>query len=228
MFASLTLCLALLATPAADTVRVGDRPLALSAGVDTVDNYVLRDGTERHVVTYVQTVDVVPEGYLVVQENLGVSGAMLSLDSILLAEGSLATMWHGDVTPSGRRHVVFANGRMRGIVVDSLGRESTVDTEVPPGLFDYSVAMLVADHLPLAVGYEVTLATYDITRGPVPVSVAVLGVDTLRVGTEVHEAWRMDVTFQGPAVTRRVDRASLHELEWELPLADRRMIGRRR
>lgn len=228
MFASLTLCLALLATPAADTVRVGDRPLALSAGVDTVDNYVLRDGTERHVVTYVQTVDVVPEGYLVVQENLGVSGAMLSLDSILLAEGSLATMWHGDVTPSGRRHVVFADGRMRGIVVDSLGRESAVDTEVPPGLFDYSVAMLVADHLPLAVGYEVTLATYDITRGPVPVSVAVLGVDTLRVGTEVHEAWRMDVTFQGPAVTRRVDRASLHELEWELPLADRRMIGRRR
>jgi len=228
MFASLTLCLALLATPAADTVRVGDRPLALSAGVDTVDNYVLRDGTERHVVTYVQTVDVVPEGYLVVQENLGVSGAMLSLDSILLAEGSLATMWHGDVTPSGRRHVVFADGRMRGIVVDSLGRESAVDTEVPPGLFDYSVAMLVADHLPLAVGYEVTLATYDITRGPVPVSVAVLGVDTLRVGTEVHEAWRMDVTFQGPAVTRRVDRASLHELEWELPLADRRMMGRRR
>lgn len=223
-----TLVLSLVMLGPADTLHVGDRSLTIPTGVDTIDNYVVRDGEEQLVVTYVQTITRVPEGYLVVQENVSRSGVTMSLDSLLLAEGSLATVWHGDVTPNGRRHVSFADGRVRGISVDSLGTETAVDTTIPPGLFDYSIATLVADHLPLEAGYEATLATYDITRGPAHVSLEVVAVDTMSVHGETREAWRMEVAFDGRNVTRWIDRRTRRELEWALQFEGRRMIGRRR
>jgi len=228
MVATLALSLVMLAPAPADTLHVGDRSFSIPVGADTIDNYVVRGGEEQLVVTYVQTITEVPEGYLVVQENISRSGASLSLDSLLLAEGSLATAWHGDVTPNGRRHVAFTDGRVRGISVDSLGTETPVDAAIPPGLFDYSVATLVADHLPLESGYEATLATYDITRGPAHVSLAVVAVDTISVEGGTREAWRMEVAFDGRTVTRWIDRMTRRELEWVLQFEDRRMIGRRR
>jgi len=226
---SLFLSMMITSTPA-DTIRVGDPSLKanLSAGADTVDNYVVQDGKRRLAVIFVQTFTETPEGHLIVQENRSASGAILSLDSLVVADGTMETLWHGDVTPMGRRHVVFSGGRVRGVAVDSVGRETTIDEERPEGLFDYSVLTLVADRLPLGPGYEATIATYDITRGPVDVSIRVLAAESVTIGGIELGAWRMQVDFGRQSVTRWVERGTGRELRWSLSMEGRDMIGERR
>lgn len=214
----------------ADTIRVGDPTVhaALAGGVDSVDNYIVQDGERRLVVTFVQTITETPEGYLIVQENRGANGTLRSLDSIAVARGTLATTWHGDVTPQGSRHVEFREGRMTGVTVDTLGHETPVDEPVPAGFFDYSIMTLVADRLPLSVGYEATVATYDVTRSAVYTPIEVVGVESIRVNGTEFDTWRMEVHLGEQTVTRWVDRATGKELRWSVTLGSREMIGERR
>ncbi|MEJ2207297.1 MAG: hypothetical protein P8170_24745 [Gemmatimonadota bacterium] len=228
MILPLALALATLVPTPADTVTAGTLSLALTAGADTVDNYVVAGGERRLAITYIQTVSEADDGYLIVQENIRTGGQVVSLDSILVARRSLATVWHGDVTPVGSRHVAFDGRRVRGTVVDSLGEATPVDEAIPSGLFDYSIAMMVANLLPLEEGYEATLATYDIHRGPQFVHVNVSGTEEVTVGGARFDAWRMDVDFGGPPVTRWVDRATRRELRVEVELGERRMVSEAR
>ncbi len=213
-----------------DTIRVGSVPhmLPLAVGVDTVDNYVVAGGERQHMVTFVQTITAVDEGYLIVQENQRGDGSLFSLDSIVVSAGDLAPVWHGDVTPAGSRHVAFSNGRVSGIHVDTLSVETGIDEPVLPGLFDYSLMTLVLDHLPLVAGYEGTLATYDVTRGPVWVSFRVVGSEPVRLGDSTFEAWKMEVDVGPQTVTRWVERDTGRELRWEIEVDGRRMVGERR
>lgn len=230
MLAEVLIPLVVLATAPGDTIRVGDASLVatLAAGVDTVDNYVMRDGDKQLVVTFVQTITEVPDGYLVVQDNQSDGGVTLSLDSIVVAHGTLATVWHGDVTPIGARHVEFSPGRMAGVAVDTLGQEEPVDVEVPPGLFDFSIMTLVVDRLPLSVGYKATVATFDITRAAVYVPIEVMALETIQLNGSTFEAWKIDVDLGQVIVTRWVERDTRQELKWSFTFNGREMTGERR
>jgi hypothetical protein len=230
MLTSILLSLLISAPTPSDTIRVGDvtlrRPII---GTDTIDTYMMSDGDRRPVAVFVQTTTEADGGYLVVQENRGPSGALLTLDSIFLSDGSLATSWHGDVTPEGSRHVRFSgNGRVRGVAVDTLGQESRIDEEIPAGLFDYSLLTLVADRLPLSAGYSATLATYDITRGPIFITLGVLAEETISLGQESFDVWRMEIALGEQTVTRWVERSTGRELRWSVTFGAREMIGERR
>lgn len=231
MLIQLLLTLSAVAPVTADTIHVGDVALApaLAAGVETIDNYVIRDGERRLAVTFVQTVSEVEGGYLVVQQNVAASGAVLSLDSISVEPETLTTRWHGDRTPQGSRHVAFSEGgRVSGVAVDTMGHETEIDEEVPAGLYDYSLLTLVADRLPLAVGYEATIATYDVHRGPVYVPIRVVAEETVTVEGQAHDAWRMEVLVGDRTLTRWTEKRTGRELQWVLALEGQEMVGQRR
>jgi len=213
-----------------DTIRVGDPSLltTLSPGVETVDNFVMRDGKKYPAVTFVQTITEVPEGYRIVQENKSPDGTILTLDTIVVAKGTLATVWHGDVTPMGKRHVTFWKGRMKGVAVDTLNQKTQIDEAIPARLFDYSIMTLVADRLPLGKGYKATIATFDITRGEVYVPIEVVDAETIQVDGTEYDTWRMEVDVSGRKVSRWVDRGSRKEIRWSVTFNGREMIGERR
>ena len=54
---------------------------------------------------------------------------LLTLDSVVVARGTLAPLSHTDTTPTGRTLVRFAGGRMRG-TADSSGRTTAIDRAV--------------------------------------------------------------------------------------------------
>jgi hypothetical protein len=229
MIATLALTLALnpfLPTPQ-DTLRVGGHPgpLTLTAGADTVDNFLVVDGERQPVMTFVQTVSEVPDGYLVVQENIRPGGQTVSLDSVLVASATLATVWHADVTPSGSRRVTFADGRARGTATDPSGATVDLDDPVPPGRFDYSLVTLVADRMPLAEAHRFTLATWDITRGSQFVDYTVTGAETVSVGGQDFDTWRVVVDFGGASATRWVDRRTRKEVRVAFSTSRGEMVG---
>jgi len=230
MVASILAVTILTSTILPDTIRAGSSDLLhrLEAGVDTVDNFVVRDGERQLAVRFVQTIRPVDGGFLVVQENRDPSGTLLTLDSTVVAAGILTTRYHGDVTPAGTRRVEFANGRMTGVAVDTSGVRTVVDEPVPPGLFDYSIMTLVLDRLPLEAGYQGVLATWDITRGAVYVPFRIAGEETVRIGDRDHEAWKMEVDVGPTTVTRWIDRSTRKELRWSVDFGGRTMIGERR
>jgi hypothetical protein len=228
---SLLLAIVLVASPQVDTIRVGhpSAPGALPAGVDTVDAYLQQNGERLPTVTFVQTIAETPDGFLVVQENVSRSGSTISLDSIAVARGTLATVWHGDVTPEGSRHVAFSPGRMAGTHADTLGHETPIDASIPDRMFDYSLLTLIADRLPLAEGFSATIALYDITRGPVYVPIRVTATESVSLGGLDAEAWKMEVDLGPRVVTRWVERSTGRELRWSVELPDgRTMVGERR
>lgn len=224
------LAVILLAIPVSeDTIRVGvPSLLPLTVGVDTVDNFVVRDGEKQLAVWFAQTITTVDDGILVVQENRDASGALLTLDSVVVATGTLEVLSHADATPEGTRHVEFENGRMTGVAVDTSGTSAVVDEPVPSGHFDYSVMTLVMDHLPLEAGYHGVLATWDITRGAVYVPFRVEGEETIGIGDRLFESWKVEVEVGPVTVTRWIDRSTRKELRWSLDLPGRSMVGERR
>jgi len=228
MVAAVLLVTTLAAPP--DTIRAGNSELLLpmEAAVDTVDNFVVRDGERQLAVRFVQSIRPVDGGFLVVQENRDPSDGLLTLDSVVVATGTLATRYHGDVTPGGTRHVAFSDGRMTGAAVDTSGTRTVVDEPIPPGHFDYSVMTLVMDRLPLEAGYHGVLATWDITRGAVYVPFRVTGEETVRIGDTESEAWKMEVDVGPTTVTRWIDRSTRKELRWSVDFGGRTMIGERR
>jgi hypothetical protein len=225
----LTLSLTLFVGIPVDTLHVSDPLLgspSLRLGTDTVDTYVINAGDRRFIGVFVQTIRETSDGYLVIQRNERPSGELLSLDTIALERGSLATQWHGDVTRAGWRHVAFANGRMRGILVDSAGASHVIDEAVPDAHFDYSVYGLITNQLPLAGLDHVVLATYDIARGPQYVPLAILGPESLDWKGESVQAWRLDTELApGWMVSRWVEAKGRRELRWLVKSGSREMIG---
>ena len=216
-FGCAVLCLTLGPMPGRaqrDTIRAGLAPLAnlsLPLGVDSSDTYAVRNGERRLVATYVEEITRTDDGYLVVGRNVRI-GAILSLDSVALASGSLAPLWHSDTTRSGRMRVRFMENRMRGTKTDSAGVETAIDSAVPGRVFDYSVASRIVNLLPLRAGYDVVMPSYDIHRGPQFTRVTVVAEEDLAVGGRAVPAWKVEVDYGRFKATRWIDRATRRDL----------------
>lgn len=228
MFAALLISFAVLTSAPTDTIRVGEPSLltTLTPGVVTMDNYVIRNGKRMPIVTFVQTITEVPEGYQIVQENMG-HGKLMSLDTIVVAKGTLTTVWHADKTPGGKQHIVFGKGHIMGVAEDTAGNQTRINVDIPTGLFDYSIMTLVADHLPLKAGYKAVIATYDITQGPVYVPIRVTGMETLDLDGSTYDTWKMEVNLGRVKVARWVERNTRTEVKWSVTFNGRQMIGLR-
>jgi hypothetical protein len=216
---------------AADTLRAGAPPAAareMRPGVDTVDVYATRNGERKLFMRYVESVTATPEGFLIVERNERVpSGMLASLDSISLARGTLATLWHGEVSPAGHRHVTFAAGRVTGTLVDSAGRSTTIDSLAPGDLFDYSIFTKAVDRMSLAPGYRAVVAAYDIGRGPVFVPIEVVGQEDVTIDGKTVKTLKMELDF-GRWKTERWIAADTHrEVRWHLAVGGNEMSGER-
>jgi hypothetical protein len=179
--------------------------------VDSSDTYAVRDGERRLVATYIEEITRTADGYLVVGRNVR-NGAILSLDSVALASGSLAPLWHSDTTRSGRMRVRFVDNRLRGTRIDTAGVESAVDSPVPVQVFDYSVASRIINLLPLRAGYDVVMPSYDIHRGPQFTRVTVVAEEDLTVGGRPMPAWKVEVDYGRFKATRWIDRTTRRDL----------------
>jgi hypothetical protein len=216
-FCGAILCLMLAPAPGRaqrDTIRAGVSPLAnlvLPLGIDSSDTYAVRDGERRLVATYIEEITRTGDGYLVVGRNVR-NGVILSLDSVGLASGSLAPLWHADTTRSGRLRVRFADNRMRGTRTDSAGAELAIDSAVPEKVFDYSVASRIINLLPLRAGYDVVMPSYDIHRGPQFTRVTVVAEEDLAIGGRAVPAWKVEVDYGRFKATRWIDRSTRQDL----------------
>jgi hypothetical protein len=198
-----------------DTLRAGSPPLAnlsLPTGIDSSDTYAVRNGERRHVVTYVEEITRTKEGYLVVGRNTRPNGVVLSLDSVAVTEKTLEPLWHSDSARTGRMQVRFAGGRMRGTAVDSAGVRVAVDSAVPAGVYDYSVASRIVNLLPLRTGYSAVMPSYDIHRGPQFTRVAVLGEEDVTVRGAAAPAWKVELDYGRFRATRWIHRTTREDL----------------
>ena len=108
---------------------------------------------------------------------------------------------------------------------DTSGKQTRIDAAVPAGLFDYSIMTLVADRLPLRVGYKAIVATYDITRGVVYVPIEVVGTEALDVDGSTYDTWKMEIDIGRTKVTRWVERETRKEVKWSVTFNGREMVG---
>ncbi len=204
-----------LASAQSDTLRAVASSWAAqpAIGVDTALVYFNRGGARQLGITYIESVAKTAAGYLVVQQNIRPNGQVVTLDSIELAAGTLAPIWHSDVTPAGRMRVEFANGRMRGTSTNPAGTATPVDTAVPAGAMDFSTASSFAGLLPLRAGYSAVLLTNDVHRGAVPVEIRVTGEETLDVRGKSMKAWVVENVTGGRVVRRWIDQAARREIK---------------
>lgn len=203
-------------TPAAapgDTIRVGTLgSIELHPGADSTMTYAVRDGERRPMMLYVETVSDVPEGHLIVGENIRPDGRSVTLDSVVVARGTLAPLRHSDVTPSGRTEVRLEGGRVIGTAVDTLGQATAIDAPATPGAFDYSMTGMILGHLPLRSGYAAVVLTHDIKRGMIPLTVRVLGEEEITAGGRSAKAWKLEVDYGTFKATRWIGHESRKEL----------------
>ena len=225
--AALVLASATTAVAQADTVRAGGpgvHAFELVLGVDSTSVYMLRDTARMKLMTYIETVSETPDGYLIVGENIRPDGARATLDSVAVSRGTLAPRWHSDITPAGSMRVTYDGGRMTGTSVDTAGVETPVDAAVAPGAFDYSMARLVVNRLPLADGYRTVLLTHDVKRGTIPVGIHVVGQETVTVGGRTAEAWKVEMDYGTFTAERWIDRATLVDLRTRVEVGGRTMV----
>jgi hypothetical protein len=211
----------------ADTVRAGAHgsdSLQLVPGVDSTDTFIVRDTARVRIMTYVETVSETPEGYLIVGANVTPGGATVSLDSVLVERGTLAPRWHSDLTPAGRSRVSYVGDRMAGTAVDTAGAESSMEAAVAAGAFDYSMARLVINQLPLTLGYEGVLLTHDIRRGTIPVAFQVVGEETVTVGGRAADAWKVEMNYGAFTAERWIDRVTREDLRTRVVVNGREML----
>lgn len=210
----------------ADTLRAGAPGLALTlpVGVDSTDTFMRRDTALVKVMTYVETVTETPDGYLIVGENVRPNGARVTLDSVAVARGTLAPLWHSDVTPAGRMRVTYGGGVMTGTSADTAGRETAAEAAVAPGAFDYSMAHLIVNQLPLRPGYAGVLLTHDVKRGSMPVGVRVVGEEPVTVGGRTADAWKVEIDYGSFKAERWIDRKTRRDLRTRVVAGGREMI----
>lgn len=210
-----------------DTIRAGapgHDSFELPVGVDSTDAFMVRDGARMKMMTYVETISETPEGYLIVGENVRPDGVRMTLDSVVVARATLAPLQHSDVTPAGRMQVTYADGRMSGASVDTAGRESPLDTAVVPGAFDYSMARLVINRLPLRAGYAGVLLTHDVKRGTVPIGFRVVAEEPVTVGGRTADAWKVEMDYGTHTAERWIDRETGADLRTRVVVGGREIV----
>lgn len=209
----------------ADTIRADGRaPLRLEAGVDTSHTYAVRGDERRKIMTYVETVSDVPQGFLIVGENVRPDGRSFSVDSLIVDRATLAPIWHADHSPQGQMAVRYEGLRLTG-TTDSADSSRPVDAEVAPGAFDYSMARMVINQLPLAPGYAGVVVTHDIRRGPVPMPFRVLGEEELAIGGRTARTWKVEVDLGRATAIRWIDRATRKDLRTSVTFPGGQMVA---
>src|SRR5690606_13340018 len=110
-----------------DTIRADPAAgLRLTIGSDTSHTYLVQDAGRRKIMTYVEIITEAPEGYLIIGRNVRPDGQTFSVDSLIVAQGSLAPLRHSDRSPASRMDVRYEGGRLRG-TNDSAGTSRQVD-----------------------------------------------------------------------------------------------------
>jgi len=215
---------------AQDTVRAipGTWGAAPTVGTDTASVYFLRNGNRQLGITYVETISATSDGFLLVQRNVRPNGALVTLDSISMAKETLAPLWHADVTPRGSMRVSFAGGRMRGSATDTAGVVTVVDTTVPPGALDFSVAGSFVRLLPLRADYAAVLLSYDIHRGVIYTSVRVDGEEDIEIGGTRAQTWKVAITNGGRTTQHWIDQRTRRELRVTVDMGSAQMIMERK
>jgi hypothetical protein len=215
LVSTLSVSLPAVAASQTDTLRAVATTWAAqpTVGVDTALVYFVRGGQRQLGITYVETVAKTPAGYLVVQQNVRPNGQVVTLDSIEIAAGTLAPIWHSDVTPGGRMRVDFAAGRMKGTATNPAGASSAVDSAVAAGAMDFSTAASFVRLLPLKAGYHVVLLTNDVHRGTVPVEIRVTGEESIDVAGRAVKAWVVENTTAGRTVRRWIEQGNRREIK---------------
>lgn len=208
-----------------DTIRAdGSAERSLQVGVDSSRTYAVRGEERRLLMTYVETISDVPEGFLIVGENVRPDGQPFSTDSVIVARGTLAPVWHSDHSPAGHMDVRYSGGRLRG-TSDSAGTSKAVDAEAPAGAFDYSMARMIVNQLPLATGYSGVIQTYDIRRGAVPLPFRVLGEEEITVGGKAAKGWKVEVDLGRAKAIRWIDQATRKDLRTSVTFPGGEMVA---
>lgn len=208
-----------------DTVRAdGSVKLGLEVGVDSSHTYALRGGERTKIMTYVEAISELPEGLLIVGENVRPDGQRFSIDSLIVSRETLAPIRHADLSPAGHMDVRYEGGRLRG-TSDSAGTSTPVDVEAAAGAFDYSMARLVVNQLPLAVGYAGVILAHDIRRGGVPLPFRVLGEEEVAVGEKTAKAWKVEVDLGRAKAIRWIDQATRKDLRTSVSFPGGEMVA---
>lgn len=212
-------------TMQADTIRAGGAvPLRLEVGVDTSHTYAIRGDERRKLMTYVETVSAVPQGFLIVGQNVRPDGQSFSVDSVIVDSTTLAPLWHADHSPAGHMAVRYAGTRLTG-TSDSAGSSKAIDVEVAPGAFDYSMARLIINQLPLAPGYAGVVLAHDIRRGAVPLPFHVTGEEEITVGGTTAKAWKVEVDLGRARAVRWIDQATRKDLRTSVTFPGGEMVA---
>lgn len=196
----------------------------LAVGVDSSHTYAVRGDERRKIMIYVETVSEVPEGYLIVGENVRPDGQSFSIDSLIVARGSLAPLWHADHSPVGHMAVRYEGERLKG-ASDSAGMSRTVDSPVPAGAFDYSMARMVINQLPLEVGYSGVIVTHDIRRGALPLPFRVVGEEEIVVGGKSAKGWKVEVDLGRAKAVRWIDQTTRKDLRTTVTFPGGQMVA---
>jgi hypothetical protein len=198
--------------------------LVLAVGVDSSHTYAVRGDERQKIMIYVETVSEVPEGYLIVGENVRPDGQSFSIDSLIVARGSLAPLWHADHSPAGHMEVRYEGARLKG-ASDSAGTTRAVDSPVRAGAFDYSMARMVINQLPLAAGYAGVIVTHDIRRGAVPLPFRVIGEEEIVVGGKAAKSWKVEVDLGRAQAVRWIDQATRKDLRTTVTFPGGQMVA---
>lgn len=198
-----------------------------TVGQDTATVYLERNGNRQIGMRYIETIARIPEGLLLVQQNIRPDGRIVTLDSVALAAGTLAPLWHADVTPTGRMRVAFGDGRMRGTSTDTAGVAKSVDIPLAAPLLDFSATSTFVRLLPLRAGYTAVVRSYDIHRGVQHTPVRVVGEETITMGAASIPTWKVETTANGRTVTHWIDQRTRRELRVRASMGPAEMIMER-
>lgn len=199
------------------TLRVGDPRLAryTPLAVDSLEMVVEREGTSRAFGNYAQHVHRTTENgapaLLFVQRGSTPRG--IGVDSIWVDARTWAPLRHVASTPGSTVNVTYRNGRITGRVTqgDSV---RAIDAEVPPGMFDYSVASAAVKGMPLCEGAAIRVAGYDAVTGPRETVYRILRAERVEIGGAPRDVWTADVQVGDRTVRMHLDRATGRELDW--------------
>lgn len=199
-----------------------------TVGTDTAMLYLVRDGQRQAAITYIETVTRVADGFMLVQLNMRANGLTATLDTVVLAPGTLAPVWHADRTPAGSMRVAYAGGRLTGVRVDTAGQRTAVDTAVAADLLDFSAASSFFRLLPLRPGYAVVLKSWDVHRGVIHYPVRVTGEEEIDVAGAMVKTWKVETSSGGRTIEHWIDQRTRREVRATTTMGPMRMVMERK
>ena len=211
---------------AVDTITVGHPALrgkTVEPGVDTTEVFIERDGKLQLVNTSIEEVSTTPNGILVVFIGKGRQG--VSLDSVTINRTTFAPIRHVEAFPGKNATYTFARSRITGSSKDSTGEHKT-DAALRDGIFDFSVVQQVMRLLPLKVGYEAAILSYDVAQlKERTVIYRVTGEERLTINGKEYASFKTVMDVGTHKVTRWVDATTHRDLKWDVALPNMHMVG---